>query len=143
MPNIEAEELRNKVKQAVAKNDEEYNSLANIQDLAGWRLETWYQVFVHNTDEDETEVGGYYKDIDMALLVGRKKGWMGSDARVIDVKVLTKDGQTGYIVDRYAIKLISNEEEVSQILTNDLLEKKNKGQNLDETEKAFLEKHGG
>lgn len=68
------------------------------KDLAGWRVETWYEQRLSIDEYGKYEVAGYFTDKDLASASGKGKAWYGSDGTVAEVLVLTKDGTTGYII---------------------------------------------
>ncbi len=75
------------------------------KDLAGWRVETWYELRLSIDEYGKYNVAGYFTDKDLASASGKGKAWYGSDGTVAEVPVLTKDGMSGFIVKDGQIKL--------------------------------------
>jgi hypothetical protein len=86
-------------------------------DLAGWKIETWYQL---GSPVDEIgaklDIIGYFTNKDLALISAKGKGWYAGDGKVSEVLVLTDGSGTGYIVSDAGIQL-SDEIKISADLT--------------------------
>jgi len=70
----------------------------NGKDLVGWRVVTWYELQLSTTTINQYTSGGFFSNKDLALTVGKGKGWLNADGIVKPVLVLTKDGEMGYIL---------------------------------------------
>lgn len=68
------------------------------EDLQGWRVETWFELRLSTDENGRYEVGGYFKDKDLASATGKGKGWYGDDGKMEEVLVLTNDGAFGFVV---------------------------------------------
>lgn len=66
--------------------------------LVGWFVTTWYELLLSTTTINQYTSGGYFSNKDLALTVGKGKGWLNADGTVKPVLVLTKDGDRGYIL---------------------------------------------
>lgn len=75
------------------------------KDLAGWRVEIWYEQRLSTDEYGGYKVEGYFTDKDLASASGKGKAWYGSDGTVAEVLVLTKDGTTGRIINVGQVKL--------------------------------------
>ncbi len=75
------------------------------ESLRGWRVETWFELRLSTDERGGFEIGGYFKDKDLASATGKGKGWYGGDGKVEEVLVLTNDGATGFLVRDDQIKL--------------------------------------
>lgn len=75
------------------------------QDLAGWRVEIWYELRLSFDDVGGYTVAGYFTDKVLAGASGKGQAWYGNDGTVAEVPVLTKDSITGFIVKEESIKL--------------------------------------
>lgn len=80
------------------------------KDLAGWRVEKWFQLNLSTDDRGGYDVAGYFTDKDLASATGKGKAWYGGDGTVEEVLVLTDDGKSGYIVSANPIALNDQEE---------------------------------
>ncbi len=83
------------------------------KDLAGWRIELWYEL---RLSQDEIggkyEVAGYFNDKNLASASGKGKAWYGADGYVVEVSALTKDGVSGYLVANNPKITLSDEETI-------------------------------
>ena len=68
------------------------------KDLAGWHVEVWFELRLSTNESGGYEVGGYFKDKDLATVTSKGKGWYGGDGEVVEVFVLTLGGLAGFIV---------------------------------------------
>jgi len=80
------------------------------KDLAGWRVEIWYELCLAKDERGGYDVAGYFTDKDLASATGRGKAWYGGNGTVEEVLVLTDDGKSGYIVNANPIALSEQEE---------------------------------
>ena len=80
-------------------------------DLAGWRVEVWYEVPITTDERGEYYVGGYFTDRQLATAQARVSGGYGSDSKVAEVFVLTGNSRTGYILPTDPVRL-SEEHEI-------------------------------
>lgn len=75
------------------------------KDLAGWRVETWYEQRLSIDEYGKYKVAGYFTDEDLASASGKGKACYGGDGTVDEVLVLTNNGTTGYIIKGEQIML--------------------------------------
>ncbi len=75
------------------------------KNLADWRLEIWYELRLSTNERGAYDVAGYFTDKNLANSTGKNQAFYGSDGKVAEVLVLTKDGTTGFIVNGEQIKL--------------------------------------
>lgn len=101
------------------------------QDLAGWKLETWYELRLSVDEYGKTRSGGYFTDKKLALAAGVGKGCWGDDGKVSEVIVLTKNGQDAFRINGSPVTL-SDEVVIRAELVAKALEK------LSDAEMALL-----
>lgn len=67
-------------------------------DLSTYRIEEWHRVIVETDDKGSEKCIGCYANRDVAVSVGRGKGYYGRDGRVSPVQVLTQNGFEGFLL---------------------------------------------
>ena len=88
------------------------NVLNLNQDLAGWKIEQWYELrFSTNETRTNAKIGGYFKYREFALEAGKGKGRYREDGWTEEVWVLTDGQGHGHIVGKQEIDL-GNEREI-------------------------------
>lgn len=86
------------------------------KDLAGWRLETWYELRLTINELGAYEVGGYFTDKNVAIASGRGKAVFGSDGQIVEAHVLTDDGISGFVVANTMIVRDNQEAKKAEVI---------------------------
>ena len=67
-------------------------------DLTGWQIVIWYKLITPKPKGNNWRVVGYFEDKQIAQAVANKGGSWGKTGEIREVKILTQDNKTGYVL---------------------------------------------